>query len=100
MEQFRQRECPNTTLYSDDFSGSGGVLNGTVPDIVNSSDPFVDPTWFAGETTFFDDGTIDSDENNPGAGGGRGGGAAYLPFVPDAGQIYTHSQLLVRHCAT
>ena len=80
------------TIYSDDFDGSGGVLNGTTPDIALSLDPFVDDvTWYAGETTFFDDGTVDSDENNPGAGSARGGGAAYLPFVPDAGQIYTLS---------
>jgi hypothetical protein len=78
------------TVYSDDFSGSGGVLDGTTPDIAFNTDPFADLTWYAGETTFFDDGSIDSDDSNPNN-PERGGGAAYLPFEPEVGRTYTLS---------
>ena len=77
------------TIYSDDFSGGGGDLHGTTPDIAHNIDPFVSPTWHAAVDTFYDDGTIDATPTgNPDA---RGGGGAYLPFIPEAGHLYTLS---------
>lgn len=63
-------------LYFDDFSGVGGDLNGTVPDVSMGG-----ASWVAG-TRFDDNGII------PAATGNHG---AWLPFDPVAGNIYNIS---------
>lgn len=67
-----------TTLFFDDFSGSGGPLNGTTPDVTVGGE-----VWEAGDT-FLDDGTADSP-----IAGGPDGQAAHLNFTPESGKIYT-----------
>ncbi len=65
-----------TTLYYDDFSGTGAVLNATVPDITIGTN-----AWAGSTDNFFDDGDA-------------GGGVTYgiwLPFVPVQGNVYTLS---------
>lgn len=67
-----------TTIFSDDFSGSGAPLNGTTPDITTAGE-----VWEAGDT-WFDDGTAESP-----IAGGADGQAAHLDFTPVTGAIYT-----------
>jgi len=67
------------TLYFDDFSGAGGNLNGTTPDIT----PTGTETWNAPDTNFKDNGT----HNN----NWYGYTEATLPFVPSSGWVYTLS---------
>jgi hypothetical protein len=61
------------TFYFDDFDGGGGDLDNIAPDTRPGSE-----TWDAG-ANFNANGTV------------TGSGSAFLPFVPQAGQIYTLS---------
>jgi hypothetical protein len=63
------------TIYFDDFSGAGGALNGTAPDVRPTSE-----TW-AANGPFRDNGTIN----------GTIEGGALLPFTPKEDKIYTLS---------
>jgi hypothetical protein len=63
-------------IYQDDFSGSGGALNGSMPDIGASA-------WQAGPT-FLDNGLANSV-----VAGSANGEAAFLPFTALPGRIYT-----------
>jgi hypothetical protein len=63
-------------IYQDDFSGSGGPLNGTVPDITTGGE-----VWEAGPA-FLDNGLV------PSVVGSAIGNAAHLNFTPTSG-IYT-----------
>ena len=65
-----------TTIYADDFSGAGGPLNGAAVDVGGE-------TWTAG-ATFLDNGAVETV-----VAGGANGAAAWLPFTPVAGRIYT-----------
>jgi hypothetical protein len=65
-------------VFSDDFSGSGALLNGTMPDITTA-----DEVWEAGDT-FLDDGTAGTPVAD-----GPSGQAAHLDYIPLAGLIYT-----------
>ncbi|TWT36478.1 Autotransporter-associated beta strand repeat protein [Posidoniimonas corsicana] len=47
-----QQADAQTTLYSDDFSGSGGLLNGVAPDVANG----LSSAWLA-NSPFLDNGT-------------------------------------------
>ncbi len=67
-----------TTIYLDDFSGSGDPLNGAAVDIGGE-------TWTAGPA-FLDDGSV-----NTVVADGPNGNAAWLPFTPEGGMIYTLS---------
>jgi hypothetical protein len=68
-----------TTLYFDDFSGSGSSdLNGTAPDIRPGSE-----TWIAGSES--------NDWKADGSISAGGDSNAFLPFSPSPGQIYTLS---------
>lgn len=67
---------PTTVIYEDEFSGSGGALNGRYPDTYGTN-----TAWVAG-TVWDYDGTEAY---------GSGTGNAYLPFVPQPGRIYTLS---------
>ncbi len=67
-----------TTVYYDDFSGSGDPLNGSPVDIGGQS-------WAAGPA-FLDDGSV-----NTVVAGSPSGNAAWLPFTPESGLIYTLS---------
>jgi hypothetical protein len=61
-------------LYQDDFSGAGGLLDGTTPDISTSG-----ASWVAA-ATFEDDGDSIA---------GTAGGSATLAFTPVSGVVYT-----------
>ncbi len=63
-------------VLSDDFSGSGGALNGTITDIGGF-------TWTAG-AVFKDNGNVDTLVN-----GAANGQSAFIPYDITAGQIYT-----------
>ena len=63
------------TVYSDDFSGAGGPLNGAAPDVSPAA-----ATWTA-NSPFLDNGAID----------GTVEGGALLPFSPQANFQYTLS---------
>jgi len=63
-------------LYQDDFSGTGGALNGASTDIGSG-------TWVAGGT-WLDDGTAGTT-----VAAGPTGEAAWLPFSPANGYVYT-----------
>lgn len=67
-----------TTLFFDDFSGSGSPLNGSTPDITVAGE-----VWEAGNT-WFDNGVAESP-----VAGGPDGQAAHLNFTPVGGAIYT-----------
>jgi hypothetical protein len=67
---------PTTIVYEDQFTGSGGALNGRFPDTFGTN-----TAWVAG-TVWDYDGTEAY---------GSGTGNAYLPFVPEPGRIYTLS---------
>lgn len=73
-----------TTIFSDDFSGSGLPLNGTTPDITTNGE-----VWEAGNA-FFDDGTADSP-----IAASPDGQAAHLDFTPISGAIYTAEATVV-----
>jgi hypothetical protein len=63
-------------IYQDDFSGSGSPLNGASLDIGSA-------TWTSG-SDWYDDGTAATT-----VAGGPSGQAAWLPFTPANGMIYT-----------
>jgi hypothetical protein len=67
-----------TTLFMDDFSGAGGPLNGTTPDVTTAGE-----VWEAGPT-FLDNGQADTP-----IAAGADGQAAHLDYIPQAGFIYT-----------
>jgi hypothetical protein len=64
---------PVTVIYSDTLGGAAGVLNGRVPDTTGAG------PWLAG-TNWITDGSEAS---------ANGSGNALLPFVPQAGRVYT-----------
>jgi len=64
-------------VYQDDFNGTGGPLNGTMPDISTTG-----AVWEATDG-FSDDGSATN------AGGADGGTAAHLNLALEAGKIYT-----------
>jgi PEP-CTERM motif len=66
------------TIFQDDFSGSGGLLDGTTPDVTTGS-----AKWKAGDT-FLDNGTAGTTVASS-----ANGQAAHLDFTPVAGQVYT-----------
>ncbi|TWT97636.1 hypothetical protein Pla108_17880 [Botrimarina colliarenosi] len=70
--------APAATLLSESFAGAGGALNGTTDDTAGVA-------WQSGPA-FLDDGTI-----NRVVAGGANGEAAFLPFVPAPGNIYSLS---------
>lgn len=65
-------------LFQDSFNGTGGPLNGSVPDITIGGE-----TWEAG-ASWLDNGVA----GTPVASGANGQ-AAHLDFVPESGKIYT-----------
>jgi hypothetical protein len=65
-------------IYQDDFSGAGGPLNGTTPDVTTDGE-----VWEAGPA-FLDNGSV------PSVVGSAVGNAAHLDFTPFSG-IYTAS---------
>jgi hypothetical protein len=67
-------QAQTMTLYSDSFSGAGGLLNG----IAVQGGTGAGTLWSA-NSTFLDNGTIS----------GANEGSAILPFTPVAGQQYT-----------
>lgn len=67
-----------TIIFADDFSGAGGALNGTMPDVTTAGE-----VWEAGGT-FLDNGTAGTT-----VAGGPSGQAAHLDFTPVAGGQYT-----------
>ena len=64
------------TIYSDNFSGSGGALNGSAVDVGGQN-------WQAG-SAFLDNGTV-----NTVVAASANGQAAWLPFAPVNGTVYT-----------
>ena len=70
------------TIYSDDFSGSAGNLNGTAPDTRPGSE-----TWTAATGT----GTWQLDGSGKATDVGGNRKFAFLPFTPAAGNEYTLS---------
>src|ERR1051325_4481577 len=63
------------TIYSDDFSGAGGALNGAPVDVGGQN-------WTAG-SVFHDNGVVDTL-----VAASASGQAAFLPFTPLSGNIY------------
>lgn len=66
------------TIFQDDFSGNGGPLNGTTPDVTTAA-----AMWEAG-STFLDNGVAGTT-----VAAGPDGQAAHLDFTPAAGLVYT-----------
>lgn len=69
-------QAQTTTLYSDGFSGSGGLLNG----VAVAGGTGAGALWSA-NSAFLDNGAIS----------GANEGSALLPFTPVTGQLYTLS---------
>ncbi len=67
-------------IYADDFSGSSNVtLTGTAPDVRPGTE-----TWTSNSNGYFRaDGTYDATPNS--------NGGVWLPFEPEAGNVYTLS---------
>ena len=68
----------DVVVFSDDFSGAGGPLNGTTPDNTTLGE-----VWEAGDT-FLDDGTAGTT-----VAGSADGQAAHLDFTPLGDRVYT-----------
>jgi len=70
------------TIYNHSFGGSSGSgLNDIVPDTASGSFGSTDAKWAADDNFYKADGQLLT--------GGNGGRSAYLPFVPEAGYVFT-----------
>lgn len=86
VSSFVSLPATDTVIYAHNFDGSGGALNGTAVDVGGA-------TWQAG-AAFRDNGAVNTVVSST-----ANGQAAFLPFAPESGYIYTLAVEVENHYA-